>query len=93
MSIRVAINGFGRIGRSFFRLARERSELQMVAINDLADIENLRNIVLADWVTLIHFAGDDGIAYVLQNHIRSGWRTAQVGNILQVKRHGLPPDL
>jgi glyceraldehyde 3-phosphate dehydrogenase len=39
--IKVAINGFGRIGRAFFRLAKEHEELKIVAINDLGDIENI----------------------------------------------------
>ena len=38
---RVAINGFGRIGRLFFRQAFEASDLEIVAINDLGDVENL----------------------------------------------------
>lgn len=37
---KIAINGFGRIGRLFFRQAFERPELDIVAINDLGDIEN-----------------------------------------------------
>ena len=32
---RIAINGFGRIGRNAFKIARERSDLEIVAINDL----------------------------------------------------------
>ena len=32
---RVAINGFGRIGRAFFKIAKNRKELEIVAINDL----------------------------------------------------------
>ena len=39
--IRVAINGFGRIGRTFFRMAYEDPEIEVVAINDLGDITNL----------------------------------------------------
>ena len=39
--INVAINGFGRIGRAFLRVALDREELNVVAINDLGDIENL----------------------------------------------------
>ncbi|AEH39776.1 glyceraldehyde 3-phosphate dehydrogenase [Buchnera aphidicola (Cinara tujafilina)] len=35
MTIKVAINGFGRIGRMVFRLSEERSDIQIVAINDL----------------------------------------------------------
>jgi glyceraldehyde 3-phosphate dehydrogenase len=39
--MRIAINGFGRIGRSFFRLAFKDSKINIVAINDLADLDNL----------------------------------------------------
>lgn len=35
MTIKIAINGFGRIGRMVFRLSEKRSDIQVVAINDL----------------------------------------------------------
>src|SRR3989338_3341795 len=35
--IRVGINGFGRMGRAFFRVARARPEIEVVAVNDLGD--------------------------------------------------------
>ena len=38
MTIRVGINGFGRIGRFVFRAAAERSDIEIVGINDLIDI-------------------------------------------------------
>ena len=38
--IRVAINGFGRIGRAFLKVARDRKEIEIVAINDLGSVEN-----------------------------------------------------
>lgn len=47
---RVAINGFGRIGRAFFKLAVEKPELEIVAINDLGDIENLAYLLRFDSV-------------------------------------------
>lgn len=37
MKIRIAINGFGRIGRMVFRIAQERPNIEVVAINDLLD--------------------------------------------------------
>ena len=46
--IRVAINGFGRIGRSFFKLAQEAEELSIVAVNDLGDLENLAYLLKYD---------------------------------------------
>lgn len=47
---RIAINGFGRIGRAFFKLALEKPELEVVAINDLGDIENLAYLLRHDSV-------------------------------------------
>lgn len=47
---RVAINGFGRIGRTFFRLAFGHPDIDIVAINDLGDIENLAYLLQYDTV-------------------------------------------
>ncbi|OGN08297.1 MAG: type I glyceraldehyde-3-phosphate dehydrogenase [Candidatus Yanofskybacteria bacterium RIFCSPHIGHO2_01_FULL_45_42] len=47
---RIAINGFGRIGRAFFKLALEKPELDIVAINDLGDIEFLAYLLRFDSV-------------------------------------------
>ena len=41
MTIKVGINGFGRIGRIVFRAAQKRSDIEIVAINDLLDAENV----------------------------------------------------
>jgi glyceraldehyde 3-phosphate dehydrogenase len=50
MSIRVGINGFGRIGRAFFRLAWEEEEVEVVAINDLGNAENFAYLLKHDSV-------------------------------------------
>ncbi len=47
---RIAINGFGRIGRLFFRQAWSNKNLEIVAINDLGDIENLAYLLKYDTV-------------------------------------------
>ncbi len=47
---RVAINGFGRIGRLFFRQAFEDKDIEIVAINDLGDLENLAYLLKYDTV-------------------------------------------
>lgn len=44
----VAINGFGRIGRTFFRLAVAHPDITIVAINDLGDIHNLAYLLQYD---------------------------------------------
>ncbi len=46
--ITVAINGFGRIGRRVFRLALKHPEIQIVAINDLADAKTLSHLLKYD---------------------------------------------
>jgi glyceraldehyde 3-phosphate dehydrogenase len=46
--IRVAINGFGRIGRAFLKIARQRQELEIVAINDLGDIKDFAYLLKYD---------------------------------------------
>jgi len=46
--IRVAINGFGRIGRAFAKIAKNRDEIQLVAINDLGDIHNFAYLLKYD---------------------------------------------
>ncbi len=47
---RVAINGFGRIGRVFLKLAEGNDQFEIVAINDLGDIENLAYLLKHDTV-------------------------------------------
>ena len=41
MATRVGINGFGRIGRAFLRRAVQRTDLEVVAINDITDARTL----------------------------------------------------
>jgi glyceraldehyde 3-phosphate dehydrogenase len=48
--IRIAINGFGRIGRLVFRVAKEKSDIEIVAINDLVPPENLGYLLKHDSV-------------------------------------------
>ena len=67
MSIRVAINGFGRIGRNVFRAARQspESNLDFVAVNDLADASTLAHLLKYDSVHGIYPGSversDDGL--------------------------------
>ncbi|WP_164877255.1 glyceraldehyde-3-phosphate dehydrogenase [[Pantoea] beijingensis] len=48
MTIKVGINGFGRIGRIVFRAAQERSDVEIVAINDLLDAEYMAYMLKYD---------------------------------------------
>jgi len=50
MSLRIGINGFGRIGRSVFRILSERPDIQVAAVNDLYDNEQLAYLLRFDTV-------------------------------------------
>ncbi|MFA6098744.1 MAG: type I glyceraldehyde-3-phosphate dehydrogenase [Patescibacteria group bacterium] len=50
MPIRIAINGFGRIGRAVFKIALEKKDIEVVAINDLTDTETLAHLLRYDTV-------------------------------------------
>lgn len=48
MKTRVAINGFGRIGRNAFKIAFDRSDIEIVAVNDLTDTKTLAHLLKHD---------------------------------------------
>ncbi|EKF55880.1 glyceraldehyde-3-phosphate dehydrogenase [Galbibacter marinus] len=58
--IKVGINGFGRIGRTLFRLLLNHPEIKVVAINDLADSKTLSHLVKYD---SIHGVLKDKVSY------------------------------
>ncbi len=61
MTVRVGINGFGRIGRNFFRAAKERgADIDFVAVNDLGSVE-----------TMAHLLKYDSVLGVLPNTIKA----------------------
>jgi len=59
--INVAINGFGRIGRNAFKIAFERSDIKIAAINDLTDTKTLAHLLKHDssYGTYQHEVGHD----------------------------------
>ena len=63
--ITIAINGFGRIGRRVFRLALQHPQIQVVAINDLADTKTLSHLLKYD---SIHGVLNEVISFD-KNHI------------------------
>ena len=48
MKLRIAINGFGRIGRNLFRLLLNHPEIEVVAINDIAETKTMAHLVKYD---------------------------------------------
>ena len=50
MSVKIGINGFGRIGRLVFRAAYERADVEIVGINDLLDVDYIAYLLKYDSV-------------------------------------------
>jgi glyceraldehyde 3-phosphate dehydrogenase len=48
--IKVGINGFGRIGRAFLKVAWDRPEIEIVAVNDIGDVANMAYLLKYDTV-------------------------------------------
>lgn len=70
MAIKIGINGFGRIGRYFTRLAIKEQEIEIIAINDLADVPTLAHLFKYDSVHR-QFEGrvsHDAFHLILDNH-------------------------
>ena len=73
MSKKIAINGFGRIGRNAFKLAFERDDIEVVAINDLTDTKTLAHLLKHDstYGTYHHNVSyDDNSIFVAGKQIR-----------------------
>ena len=56
MAVKLAINGFGRIGRLVFREAMKHDEIEVVAVNDLTDAKQLAHLLKYDSVHGIYDA-------------------------------------
>lgn len=74
MSLRVAINGFGRIGRLFLRACKDIRELDIVAINDLTDAKSLAHLLKYDSAHRIF----DAEVSVLDNYIKVDGKKIEV---------------
>src|SRR5438105_629537 len=61
MKTKIGINGFGRIGRNALKVAFERSDLEVVAVNDLTDTKTLAHLLKHDtnYGTYQHEVGFD----------------------------------
>lgn len=84
MAIRVGINGFGRIGRNFFRAAKAAgADIDFVAVNDLGSVD-----------TMAHLLKYDSVLGILPNEIKPADGGISVdGDVLQVLSERNPADL
>jgi glyceraldehyde 3-phosphate dehydrogenase len=73
MSIRVGVNGFGRIGRVFFRAALQARDIEVVGVNDLADAKTLAHLLKHDSIhgaLPAEVAAKDGSIFVDGREVR-----------------------
>jgi glyceraldehyde 3-phosphate dehydrogenase len=73
MSIRVGVNGFGRIGRVFFRAALEDRDIEVLGVNDLADAKTLAHLLKHDSVhgnLAAEVTAKDGAIFVNGREVR-----------------------
>ena len=83
MATRIAINGFGRIGRMFFRAALHNPELEIVAVNDITDAK-----------TLAHLLKHDSIHGALKHQVKAeGGQIMVDGNAFEVLAERDPAKL
>lgn len=84
MALRVGLNGIGRIGRCLIRLLRTNPEVQITAINDLADIE-----------TAVHLIRHDSIHGAFPGQIAADGpeRLILDGRVIPYSRHAAPAEI
>ncbi|HLW69711.1 MAG TPA: type I glyceraldehyde-3-phosphate dehydrogenase [Candidatus Binataceae bacterium] len=70
MAIKIGINGFGRIGRMFYRAALEKKDLEVVAVNDITDAPTLAHLLKYDSIhgPLPHQVKVEGGQIMLDGH-------------------------
>lgn len=95
MPIRIGINGFGRIGRAAFRIARGRKNVQIVAINDISEPKVLAHLLQYDTVYRTFAAtvkagrdaiSVDGVRYpvsAIKEPEQLPWKARQVDVVLE----------
>jgi glyceraldehyde 3-phosphate dehydrogenase len=76
MSVKVAINGFGRIGRNVFRIAQGRDDVDIVAINDMFTPDQLAHLLKYDSV----FGRFDGTVEVAGNGLKVNLKEIKVSS-------------
>ena len=94
-TIRIGINGFGRIGRSLTRVIRKYPNIELVAINDLAEADNLAHLLKYDTVHghfpdevkhsngKLHIAGKEISVFHEKEPANIPWSSAQVDLVIE----------
>jgi glyceraldehyde 3-phosphate dehydrogenase len=81
---RIAINGAGRIGRAFYKLAKEHPELEIVAINDLGAKENIEYLLKFDSVYGQSNATLAGVEYISESDpTKLPWKALNIDIVVE----------
>ena len=75
MALKIAINGFGRIGRCVARIIAERDDIELVAINDTASLDMVKYLLENDSV---HGTFSGGVEIVDDTHLLIGGKSVKV---------------
>ncbi|HRG26884.1 MAG TPA: type I glyceraldehyde-3-phosphate dehydrogenase [Chitinophagales bacterium] len=98
---RVAINGFGRIGRIFLRRALEKNNFEIIAINDLTDVKTLAHLFKYDSVHgrfsgTVEVSGNDLLVngklirvYAEKDPAKLPWKTLNIDLVMESTGHFL----
>ncbi len=75
MALKIAINGFGRIGRCVARIIADRDDIELVAINDTASMDMVQYLLENDSV---HGTFAGGVEIIDESHLRLGGKSVKV---------------
>src|SRR6185369_10709093 len=82
--IRVAINGFGRIGRAFFKVAKENKEIEIVAVNDLGSIDTMNYLLKYDSVYGVSNLSLEGVKYISEKEpTKLPWKDLNIDVVVE----------
>lgn len=82
--IRVAINGFGRIGRAFYKVAKENKDIEVVAVNDLGSIDTMNYLLKYDSVYGQSNLSLDGVKYISEKEpTKLPWKDLDIDVVVE----------
>ena len=82
--IKIAINGFGRIGRAFYKLAKENENLEIVAVNDLTTLENVEYLLKYDTVYGKSDCNLKGVKYLSEKDpLKLPWKDLEIDIVVE----------
>lgn len=82
--IRVAINGFGRIGRAFYKVAKGNKDIEIVAVNDLGSIDTMNYLLKYDSVYGMSDLSLDGVKYISEKEpTKLPWKDLDIDVVVE----------